>query len=197
MAKRKRILVDLDSTIVDFYTPLIKDFFKLTGEELLVENILSWDMTNHVDHKKEIVEVFHKEGFFAKLKPLPGAIEAVQKLAKDYDIEIVSFACTPWAAKEKIEWCAQWLPFINHKEIFICHRKEIIQADCLIDDAMHFAAAYKIAWPKALAIGIAWPYNADKGKVFDYRVEGYKDTAKAWRKIVALVRKNLPKGKTR
>lgn len=189
--KKKRILIDLDSTIVDFFTPLLRDYFKATGERVGVEQILSWDMTNHVTHKDAIIECFHKVGFFAKLKPLPGAIEAVEKLAKDYEIIIVSFACTPHAAKEKIEWCAKYLPFINHKDIIIGHRKELVSGDCLIDDAMHFAAAYKIAWPKSIVVGIAYPYNNDKGKIFDHRIESYEDTAKAWKKIVSIVRKTL------
>lgn len=198
-ARKKRILMDMDGILVDFFGPLFKEYRARTGERVVMDQILGWDMSNYVGQGDVLLDVFHRKGFFLKLKPNPGAVAALRALVEEkdedgsakYDVLIASYACTSFAAAEKIEWCAKHLPFISHNNIFLCHRKEMIQGDCLVDDGLHNAAGYKIAWPKALVLGISYPFNDDKGKVYDYRVKDYAHMAKAWAEILRLIKRNL------
>ena len=188
---KKRILVDLDGITADFFGALFREHRRRTGERVVIDQILSWNMSSYVKNPKVLMDVFRAKGFFAKLKPLPGAVKALKRLARSYDVVIATYACTPHAAAEKILWCQKHLPFLNSNNIILGHRKYLIKADAIIDDGSHNLAAYSRAWPEALLIAIAYPYNAP-GKVCDYyRVEGCNDTTKAWDEIVKLIEKTL------
>jgi 5'(3')-deoxyribonucleotidase len=191
MSMKKRILVDMDAIVVDFFGPLMKIYETETGEKVVLDQILSWDMAQYVGQGDILLSIFKRPFYFRDLAPLPGAINALKRLSKKYDVVIASYACTPDAAKEKVQWCEEWLPFLDVKSVFLCSRKELIKADCLIDDGLHNAAAYKIAWPKALVLTIAYPYNNDNGKIYDARVGHHSAPAKAWKKILQIIEKEL------
>jgi 5'(3')-deoxyribonucleotidase len=81
----------------------------------------------------------HKNpGFFAKLKPLPGAIRAVKLLQRNgFDVYFLSRAPydTPTAWAEKLIWCKTYFPepeFVN--KLILCAHKNLIKGDILIDD---------------------------------------------------------------
>ena len=77
---------------------------------------------------------------FAKMDPMPGAIEAVRKLAEKYDVYILSTA--PWknptALNDKLEWVKIHFggekdsPF--YKRLIFTHHKDLCHGDYLIDD---------------------------------------------------------------
>lgn len=75
-------------------------------------------------------------GLFALMDPMPGAIEAVQLLAKHYDVYILS--TSPWgnttAASDKIEWVKKHMNGVFHKRVILTHHKELLMGDFLIDD---------------------------------------------------------------
>ena len=75
-------------------------------------------------------------GLFGKMDPMPGAIEAVHKLAEEYDVFILSTA--PWknpsAWSDKVEWVTKYFDDVFHKRIIITHRKDLVEGDYLIDD---------------------------------------------------------------
>ncbi len=75
-------------------------------------------------------------GLFALMDPMPGAFEAVEKLAKKYDVYILSTA--PWknpsAWKDKVEWVQKYFPETFYKRLILCHHKDFLQGDYLIDD---------------------------------------------------------------
>lgn len=85
------------------------------------------------EYKGRIDEV---PGLFALMDPMPGATEAVQLLAKHFDVYILSTA--PWnnttAASDKVEWVKKHMNGIFHKRVIITHHKELLQGDYLIDD---------------------------------------------------------------
>ena len=75
-------------------------------------------------------------GLFGKMKPMPGAIDAVHELQKHYDLFILSTA--PWknpsAWSDKVAWVTKYLDDVFHKRMVITHRKDLCQGDYLIDD---------------------------------------------------------------
>lgn len=126
---RKRIYFDMDGVIVDFASGVAK----LTDEE-------------REQYKNNIDEA---PGLFALMDPIPGAIEAVQLLAKRYDVYILSTA--PWnnptAASDKVEWVKKHLNGVFHKRVIITHHKELLIGDYLIDDrGKNGASEFKGEW---------------------------------------------------
>ena len=112
----KRVFIDMDNVLVDFQSGLDQ-----VSEEVKAE---------YAGRPDEI------PGLFAKMKPMPGAIEAVHELQKHYDLFILSTA--PWknpsAWSDKVEWVTKYLDDVFHKKMVITHRKDLCQGDYLIDD---------------------------------------------------------------
>ena len=112
----KRVFIDMDNVLVDFQSGLDQ-----VSEEVKAE---------YAGRPDEI------PGLFAKMKPMPGAIEAVHELQKHYDLFILSTA--PWknpsAWADKVEWVTKYLNDVFYKKIIITHRKDLCQGDYLIDD---------------------------------------------------------------
>ncbi|HDR68470.1 MAG TPA: hypothetical protein ENN61_05400 [Bacteroidaceae bacterium] len=75
-------------------------------------------------------------GIFSKMKPMDGAIEAVKKLSRHYDLYILSTA--PWnnpsAWTDKLNWIKKYLPLIGLKRLILTHNKHLNKGDFLVDD---------------------------------------------------------------
>lgn len=78
----------------------------------------------------------HKKGFFLSLPIIDGALEAVKKLSKHYDVYFCSTA--PWtninAGSEKRIWIEHYFGELAFKRLILTHRKDLIVGDYLIDD---------------------------------------------------------------
>jgi len=75
-------------------------------------------------------------GFFINLLPIPGAIEAVNKLKKDYEVWILTrpsvhnISCY----SEKALWVKNHLGFEMQERTILCTDKSLLKGDYLIDD---------------------------------------------------------------
>ena len=109
---KKIIYIDLDNTLAD-YLGMAKEL--------------------NIDPK----DAKHLLGFFENLKPIPGAIEAYNKLAEHFDVYILSTG--PWSNPsslcEKIHWVKQYLP-TAYKNVIFSHHKDLNMGDYLIDDSL-------------------------------------------------------------
>ena len=99
----KRLFFDMDNVLVDFQSGLDQMSEKVKAE--------------YAGRLDEI------PCLFGKMKPMPGAIEAVHKLAKVYDVFILSTA--PWknpsAWSDKVKWVTNYLDDVFHKRMIITH----------------------------------------------------------------------------
>ena len=88
-------------------------------------------------------------GVYALMDPMPGAIEAVNRLADKFNVYILSTA--PWdnpsAWSDKLGWVKQHLGPRFDKRLILCHHKELLCGDFLIDDRdKHGAAEFQGEW---------------------------------------------------
>lgn len=120
---KKRLFFDMDNVLVDFQSGLDR-IDKKTKNKYRAK----WQ-----GDKDRLDEI---PGLFGKMDPMPGAIEAVHKLAAEYDVFILSTA--PWgnpsAWSDKVTWVTKYLDDVFHKRIIITHRKDLVEGDYLIDD---------------------------------------------------------------
>lgn len=182
-----RIIVDLDSIAADFFKVLLEDHNAATGEGLEVSDITSWNMKECTRFPAEIYKPFMAPGFFARLPLMPGAAEALKALVDDgHEVVIATAPATPHAAAEKVAWCAQHLPFLDQKNVWIGHKKHHLQGDVLIDDGPHNALAFRQAHPNAFIATIGYAYN--DVPEFNLRVGSYETAREAWQTILAVLR---------
>ena len=88
-------------------------------------------------------------GIFGLMDPLPGAVEAVTRLAAVYDVYILSTA--PWnnpsAWADKLRFVQCYFPELFHKRLILSHHKELCKGDYLIDDrSKHGADSFEGEW---------------------------------------------------
>lgn len=75
-------------------------------------------------------------GFFLNLKPITGAIEAVNKLKKDFEVWILTRPSVHniHCYSEKAFWIRQHLGFDLQERTILCTDKSLLKGDFLIDD---------------------------------------------------------------
>ena len=88
-------------------------------------------------------------GVFSLMDPMPGAIDAINRLADKFDVFILTTA--PWnnpsAWSDKLNWVKQHLGSKFEKRLIITHRKDLLNGDYLIDDwDKHGASEFNGEW---------------------------------------------------
>lgn len=127
--KQGRVFFDMDNVLVDF----------ASGIARLEEN-------TRAEYEGRLDEV---PGIFSLMDPMPGAINAVHKIAEKYDVYILSTA--PWknpsAWSDKVAWVTKHFDDVFHKRLILSHRKDFIKGDYLIDDRpKHGACDFEGEW---------------------------------------------------
>ena len=121
--RKKRLFFDMDNVLVDFQS----------GLDRIDEETKKQYRAKGPDDKVRLDEI---PGLFGKMDPMPGAIEAVHKLAEEYDVFILTTA--PWknpsAWSDKVTWVTKYFDDVFHKRMVITHRKDLVEGDYLIDD---------------------------------------------------------------
>jgi 5'(3')-deoxyribonucleotidase len=114
---KKIVYVDMDNVLVDFPSA-----FPKLSEEILKE---------YVDREDEIPDIF------SMMSPMPGAIEAFNKIAEKFDTYILSTA--PWenptAWSDKLIWVKKYLGKHAYKRLILSHHKNLNRGDYLKDVA--------------------------------------------------------------
>jgi 5'-nucleotidase len=155
----KTILIDMDSVICDLMSEWHRRYNEDYQDNLSVENLMCWRSEDYVKSEcgEKIYEYLDQPGIFLHLKPLPYAIEVLERLSLNYDVLIVTSSRT-YAYTEKEQWVEKHLPFIGKNNLIFSHRKEMIRGDLLFDDAPHNLIAFKNTGRTAIAMN--YPYNA-------------------------------------
>ena len=123
LKKKKKIFIDMDNVLVDFQSGLNQ-----VSEEVKAKY--------YADDGKGKPHYDDIPGLFSLMEPMPGAIEAVHRLAEKYDCYILTTA--PWenpsAWSDKLLWVKKYIGDVFYKRLIISHHKNLCHGDYLIDD---------------------------------------------------------------
>ena len=112
----RRLFVDMDGVLVDFDS-----------------GVRRLDAETRAAYAKSPDEA---PGVFSLMAPMPGAIEALNRLADSFEVYILSTA--PWknpaAWADKVKWVQHHLGDRFTKRLILCHHKDFLRGDFLIDD---------------------------------------------------------------
>jgi 5'(3')-deoxyribonucleotidase len=112
----KRLYIDMDGVLVDFQSG--------------IDRTDTATLEKYEGHYDDI------PGIFARMDPMPGAIEAFRLLSHNYDVYILSTA--PWhnpsAWSDKVVWVQRYLGDVAYKRLILSHHKDLCHGDYLIDD---------------------------------------------------------------
>ena len=112
----KRLYVDMDGVLVDFNSG--------------VNRLNKMTKAAYANDPK------NAPGVFALMDPIPGAIEAINRLDEKFDVYILSTA--PWnnpsAWSDKLNWVKRHLGERFKKRLILSHHKDLLRGDFLIDD---------------------------------------------------------------
>lgn len=125
----KRLFFDMDNVLVDFASGIAR-----------IDEATKHEYENRLDEVP---------GIFALMEPMPGAIDAVRRLAEKYDVYILSTA--PWknpsAWADKVAWVTKYFDDVFHKRLILSHHKDFVKGDYLIDDRpKHGADSFEGEW---------------------------------------------------
>jgi 5'-nucleotidase len=176
--KKLRILCDMDCIMVEMLPQWIKVYNQRTGENVKLEDIHAWDMSQVVNNYEELAKIIEEPGFFFNLEPMPYACYYISKILEDgHDFVIVTQLPrkADHAAKDKRRWIKKYLHFgkpFDLKNVVFTHRKDLVRGDVFFDDSPMHLESWKKANPKKLTVTIDYPYN--KNTKVDHRVTSWK-----------------------
>ncbi len=162
----KTLLIDMDSVICDLMSEWHRRYNHDYDDNLSVEKLECWRSEDYVKNEcgDKIYEYLDQPGLFLQLKPLPHAIEVLERLSSMYDVMIVTSSRT-YAYTEKEQWVEKHLPFIGKRNLIFSHRKEMIRGDLLFDDAPHNLIAFKNSGRMAIAMNYRYNQYVDVPRV--------------------------------
>lgn len=156
MSKRT-IWLDMDEVIVNFLGELFYQYNIKYDKNVKISDIESWELEPYIG--KEGINIFQQPGFFASLKPIPGAIETINKLYNEgHKIFIISKPENKYSVVEKYEWVEKYLPFLIDNLILVRNKSEFLNMlgndGILFDDCAEYLEIYK-----GITVAMNRPYN--------------------------------------
>eukprot|EP00746_Dinoflagellata_sp_MGD_P153461 gnl/MRDRNA2_/MRDRNA2_84260_c0_seq4.p1 gnl/MRDRNA2_/MRDRNA2_84260_c0~~gnl/MRDRNA2_/MRDRNA2_84260_c0_seq4.p1 ORF type:complete len:1564 (-),score=326.01 gnl/MRDRNA2_/MRDRNA2_84260_c0_seq4:74-4213(-) len=129
------VLVDQDNTFTNFNEQVVKIAEKEMGLTPFTLCSRAYEGYDSV-HEQDIKRIFNRKGFIESLSPMNGALEAIKRLGKKYEVFLVTAPPkTEYAASEKIEWVSNHLGPEWVSRMVITDQKTLVFGNILIDDA--------------------------------------------------------------
>lgn len=132
-----RILVDIDDTLINLCEVWVNELNRKYHLNVTTDDIKCWDMSVPFSSltQKQIYKPLIEAKVWKKVKPISDSQYYLKKLVDDgYDVILVTstdYRNIHYKYKYVIN---KFYSFINPKNIVICHRKNILNADILVDD---------------------------------------------------------------
>lgn len=161
-----RILVDMDGVIADWgnaYGESLDAFGDAAAGIPRHAEQRSFNLNEgRTDEEKALIAaVMIEEGFYSRLRPIPGAKTALKAmLAAGHDVRICTspWVSNPTCASDKLNWVAKHYGTHWAQRVIITTDKTLVRGDVLIDDKPAVTGGVDPEWVHVL---FDQPYNRD------------------------------------
>lgn len=162
-----RVGVDMDGVLADFNTGWMSHYNHDFGTELEALMVQEWDGLYRLTHFGSMAEFWAwAEGCstFRDAPPLPGAIEAIQRIGAKHRVAIVS-SKFEWAIPDSLSWLADHA--VPAREVHFLWDKTLARCDIYLDDAPHQLRELATGLPRAVVCRMVQPWNRPLPGVID------------------------------
>ena len=133
------ILVDFDDTLNNFLDVWVEYLNETHGTTVKKEDIKEWDITKAFPtiNVQDIFSPLRTEEFWERVKPLPGAVEYLQKLIDDGHNVCIVTASHPETVTVKLNSVLfKYFPYLSYKNVIVAYQKHLIKGQIIIDDSV-------------------------------------------------------------
>jgi 5'(3')-deoxyribonucleotidase len=176
------LCVDVDDVICNLQEVVVNLFNKRYGSRYSVEDFTEYDVMNILPTQDAMVlkDMYGETGLYDKVKPMPGAQEALEKLINlGHHVYLVTSAI-PKTYGEKVAFIKRFFPYIDDGHIVAMKHKHMFKCDIMIEDNLNNL----LAKPYYHRICFDRPWNR---KVNDWTYDIHR--CKNWNEIVEVVNK--------
>jgi 5'-nucleotidase len=166
----KTLLIDMDGVLADTLNGFNKRLSELYPQIplILYENLNEFYLENCYpkEYRKNIESIWKSKNLFLDLSPMPGAIEAIDKLRKISDICICSspFEENPTGVQDKWDWIIKYFGKSYTKRLILTRDKTRVSGDYLIDDKPVITGSKNPSWEHIL-YSHPWNKNINKKRL--------------------------------
>ncbi len=134
------ILVDMDDTIEQLLDAWVKRANEKYHRNVSLDEITDWNVAAPYSgiSRGEIYGVTYEPGFWAGVKPMPGAADALKHfIDAGHQVYIVTATEIEHVEEKMKQLLFRYFPFLSWEQVIITGRKQMIRGDVLIDDGIH------------------------------------------------------------
>lgn len=180
------IMVDVDDVICNLQETVVRLFNERFGANYTLNDFTEYDVMNVLPTQDAMVmkDMYGEHGLYDKVKPIPGAQEALEKLINlGHQVYLVT-AAVPKTYGEKVAFIKRFFPYIDESHIVCMRHKWMFKADIMIEDNLQNL----LAKPYYHRILLDRPWNqSNKDYVYDiHRCYNWDDIIAAVNKISEL-----------
>ena len=153
-----RLLIDMDGVVADFLSHWCEVFNERYNQKLKPSDIKTWRMHESIPGatQEACEDLIWEPGFFFNLKPIPGAIKAIEQLHEQGHEIVFVTSCLAGHA-DKHAWLKRYFSF--PVRVTFTAEKYLVKGDVLIDDYMVNLQQWQAEWPDGMPICFAAHYN--------------------------------------
>lgn len=172
------IAVDVDDVICNLQEVVIDIFNKKFGSNYTLDDFKEYDIMNILTTQDAMVmkEMYGMSGLYDKVKPIPGAQEALEKLINlGHQVYLVT-AAIPETYGEKVAFIKRFFPYIDDGHIVAMKHKYMFKCDVMVEDNLQALLAkpyyhricFDRPWNRAIN---DWTYDIHRCKNWNEVVE--------------------------
>lgn len=164
-----RFLIDMDGVIADWghaYGESLEGFGDAAADIPRHADQRTFDLNaDRTEREKEIIaQVMVEPGFYQRLRPIPGAKEALKAAVKaGHDVRIVTspWVSNPTCASDKLNWIVKHYGSQWGARVIITSDKTLVRGDFLVDDKPEVTGSMEPEWTH---VYFDQPYNQGTDK---------------------------------